>query len=379
MIDYEILRLIWWALLGILLGGFAVMDGFDLGIAGLLPSVAKTDLERRVVLNTVGPVWEGNQVWFILGGGAIFAAWPYLYAVSFSGFYLAMFLVLVTFIVRPVAFKYRSKITHSVWRAVWDWSLCIAGLISALIFGVAVGNVLQGVPFYFDGSLRAFYTGGFWELLNPFALLCGLISILMMRMQGGLFLAIKTEGDIHQRAIIQTRIAAILLISLFALAGVWIAYGIKGFVLIQGGDPHGPSNPLHKVVAEQMGAWLINYSRYPWMLAAPVIGFLGAILAFLLVEFRHSRIAFICSSLSILGIIATAGFSMFPFLLPSSSTPNSSLIVWDASSSQLTLQIMLISTIIFLPLILLYTTWIYRVLRGKVTENYVDENQDSMY
>lgn len=379
MIDYEILRLIWWALLGVLLGGFAVMDGFDLGVAGLLPTVAKTDLERRVVLNSVGPVWEGNQVWFILGGGAIFAAWPYLYAVSFSGFYLAMFLVLVTFIVRPVGFKYRSKITHPLWRTVWDYLLCVAGLISALIFGVAVGNVLQGVPFYFDDSLRAFYTGSFWGLLNPFALVCGLVSILMMRMQGGLYLAIKTENAIHQRAIVQARIAAVLLIVLFALAGVWIAYGIDGFVLTQGGDPHGPSNPLHKVVVEQMGAWLNNYSQYPWMLTAPIIGFLGAAFAFLLANFRQGRIAFICSSISILGIIATAGFSLFPFLLPSSSTPNASLIVWDASSSQLTLQIMLISTIIFLPIILLYTTWIYRVLRGKVTSNYVENNQDSMY
>ena len=154
MFTYEILRLIWWALLGILLIGFAVTDGFDLGAAILLPFVAKTDAERRVAINTVGPVWEGNQVWFILGGGAIFAAWPPLYAVAFSGFYLAMFLVLCALILRPVAFKFRSKLAHPTWRSIWDWALFVAGLVPSLVFGVAFGNVLEGAPFRFDETLR---------------------------------------------------------------------------------------------------------------------------------------------------------------------------------------------------------------------------------
>ena len=159
MPSYEILRLIWWALLGILLIGVAVMDGFDLGTAILLPFVGKTDVERRVVINTVGPVWEGNQVWLILGGGAIFAAWPPLYAVAFSGFYLAMFLVLCALILRPAGFKYRSKLTDPTWREVWDWALFVGGLVPALIFGVAFGNVLQGVPFRFDETMRMTYEG----------------------------------------------------------------------------------------------------------------------------------------------------------------------------------------------------------------------------
>src|SRR3990167_5449502 len=147
MITYHLLRLIWWALLGVLLAGFAITDGFDLGIGMLLPWVARTDNERRVVLNTIGPVWEGNQVWFVLGGGAVFAAWPLLYAVSFSGFYFAMLLVLLALILRPVGFKYRSKLPNLTWRQTWDTCLFIAGLAPALLFGVAIGNVLQGVPF----------------------------------------------------------------------------------------------------------------------------------------------------------------------------------------------------------------------------------------
>jgi cytochrome d ubiquinol oxidase subunit II len=144
MFDYEIMRLIWWALLGILLIGFAVMDGFDLGVATLLPFVARTDIERRIVINTIGPVWEGNQVWLILGGGAIFAAWPILYATAFSGFYLAMFIVLAALIVRPVAIKFRSKIENARWRAIWDTAIAVSGLVPALIFGVAFGNVILG-------------------------------------------------------------------------------------------------------------------------------------------------------------------------------------------------------------------------------------------
>ena len=169
-LDYATLRLIWWLLLGILLIGFAVMDGFDLGVATLLPAVARTDEERRIVLNVIGPVWEGNQVWLILGGGAIFAAFPPLYAVSFSGFYIAMFLILVALILRPVGFKFRSKVPDPRWRAVWDWALFASGLVPSLVFGVAMGNVLLGVPFHFDDTLRVYYEGGLFGLLTPFAL-----------------------------------------------------------------------------------------------------------------------------------------------------------------------------------------------------------------
>jgi cytochrome d ubiquinol oxidase subunit II len=177
------------ALLGVLLIGFAMTDGFDMGVGALLPFVAATDVERRVAINTVGPVWEGNQVWFILGGGAIFAAWPPLYAVSFSGFYLAMFVVLAALIVRPVAFKYRSKRDCVRWRSGWDWALFVGGAIPALLFGVAVGNVLQGVPFNLTDDLHPLYPGGtfaskFIGLLNPFALLAGVVSLAMLLTHG---------------------------------------------------------------------------------------------------------------------------------------------------------------------------------------------------
>lgn len=377
--DYETLRIIWWILLGALLIGFAIMDGFDLGIGMLLHRVAKNNDERRVVLNTIGPVWEGNQIWLVLGAGAIFAAWPTLYAVAFSGFYFAMLLVLFALILRPVGFKYRSKIDNTRWRALWDGGIFIAGFVPALIFGVAVGNVLQGVPFHFDATMRMFYTGTLLDLLNPFALLCGLVSIAMLIMHGGTFLCIKTSGNIQNRAANFARIAALFTIILFAAAGIWIARGIHGYVLTSLLSHDGPSNPLYKQVIPQLGAWVLNYQKYHWLFLTPLLGFVGAIATIIFISFRFCKTAWITSAMSILGIIVTVGVSMFPFILPSSTNPAMSLLVWDASSSQLTLFIMLIATAIFLPIIILYTSWVYHVLRGKVTADYIKQNQSNVY
>ncbi|MGH6879686.1 MAG: cytochrome d ubiquinol oxidase subunit II [Hypericibacter sp.] len=367
----------WWLLLGVLLIGFAIMDGFDLGSAFLLPIVARTDIERRVVINTVGPVWEGNQVWFILGGGAIFAAWPPLYAVSFSGFYIAMILTLGALILRPVGFKFRSKLEHTRWRSAWDTALFIGGLVPSIVFGVAVGNLLLGVPFRFDSSMRASFEFGFFDLLSPFGLVCGLLSLSMIATQGGSWLSVKTDGTVQARARKAAMIAAAVAILLFAVGGLWVAR-LQGFVITSVIDPSLPSDPLAKTVTREAGAWLGNYGRYPWMAIAPILGFAGIALALLMAWVRKPIAGFLASSIGILGIISTAGLSLFPFLMPSSSDPASSLTVWDASSSQLTLTVMLIAAAIFLPIILAYTAWVYRVMRGKVSGEHV-ENSDSAY
>ncbi|HVZ14752.1 MAG TPA: cytochrome d ubiquinol oxidase subunit II [Bauldia sp.] len=367
MLDYEILRLIWWALLGILLIGLAIFDGFDLGTAMLLPYVGRTDTERRIAINTIGPVWEGNQVWLILGGGAIFAAWPALYAVAFSGFYFAMFLVLLALILRPVGFKFRSKLGGRRWRNVWDAALFVGGLVPALIFGVAFGNLFLGAPFRFDDTLRMTYDGNLFGLLTPFALLSGLISVAMLVMHGGSWLAAKAAEPVASRAAQAASIAGIAALVLFALAGLWLAVGIDGYTITSAIDLAGPSNPLLKTVTTAHGAWLANYSAHPWTIVAPVLVYVAGIATVLLLRTSRHWLAFVTSALTVAGIIATAGLSLFPFLLPSSLDPASSLTVWDASSSQLTLMIMLIATIIFLPIVLIYTGIVYRVLRGRVT------------
>lgn len=379
MLEYEILRIIWWLLLGLLLVGFAVMDGFDLGVGIILHRVAKTDDERRVVLNTIGPTWEGNQVWLILGGGAIFAAWPALYALSFSSFYFGLLLILFGLILRPVGFKYRSKIQSSAWRSAWDFALFVGGFVPALVFGVAVGNTLQGAPFYFDETFRSFYEGSFLGLLNPFALVCGLLSVCMMVMHGAVYLANKTEDLIQARAKYYVYLSAVLTIVLFAVAGWWIAHGIEGYVLTSQATPNAESSPFGATAVTQLGAWTKNYHRCPWLLIVPALAFLGALLAMTFVRHRCYRFAWLASALSIAGIVTTVGVSMFPFILPSTINPSMSLMVWNASSSQLTLFIMLIAGIVFIPIILAYTSWVYYVMRGKVTEADIRRHSHDVY
>jgi cytochrome d ubiquinol oxidase subunit II len=374
---YEILRLIWWVVLGLLLIGIAVMDGFDLGTAILLPFVGRTDSERRVVINTVGPVWEGNQVWLIVGAGAIFAAWPPLYAVAFSGFYFAMLLMLLALILRPVGFKFRSKLENTRWRSFWDGALFVSGLVPALVFGVALGNVLQGVPFRFDADLRSTYEGSFWALFNPFALLCGLVSVSMLTLHGAVWLSGKTRDEIQARAQRVALFAGFVTAILFALGGLW-AHGLNGYAVQSTIDPNGPSNPLAKQVVREAGALFTNYGLRPSTILAPVIGLVGVLLAGLLARSgRLLPLAWVLSALGIAGIICTAGFSLFPLLLPSSVDPNSSLMIWDSSSSKLTLGVMTAVTGLLLPIIIAYTSWVYRVLRGPVTLEHISEDNHS--
>ncbi len=382
LLSYETLRVIWWLLLGVLLIGFALTDGFDMGVGALLPFVGKTDVERRVAINTVGPVWEGNQVWFILGGGAIFAAWPPLYAVSFSGFYLAMFVVLAAFIVRPVAFKYRSKRDGASWRAAWDWALFASGAVPALLFGVAVGNVIQGVPFHLTDDLHTIYEGAwytkFFGLLDPFSILAGVVSLAMLIMHGAAWLTVKTEGVVQGSARAIGSVAALVAVAAYALAGVWMAVGIDGFRIVGDYATGGPSNPLHFEV-ERTASWFAAYGERPWIAIAPAMGILGGLLTFAGLRAGREVSTLLFSKMAILGVISSVGLTMFPFIMPSSSDPKSSLTVWNASSSHLTLFIMLVVTVIFMPLILAYTAWVYKVLWGKVTEADVTENSHSVY
>ncbi len=375
-LDYETLRLIWWLLLGVLLIGFAIMGGRDLGVGALLPFVARTDEERRVLLNLIGPTWEGNQVWLVLGGGAIFAAFPPLYAVSFSGFYLAMIVILLALILRPVGFKFRGKVSDPRWRTTWDWALFVGGFVPSLIMGVAVGNVLLGAPFHFDDSLRIFYTGNFFQLLMPFALLAGLVSVGMIVTHGATLIMGRTTGPIAERARQLGTLSGIATIALFAIGGIWVAL-MSGYVVTSTIDPNAPINPLGKTVELVQGGWLRNYGLYPWMIAAPVIGFAGMALATLGLMGRYRWLAYLGSSAGIFGIVATAGVSIFPFFLPSSTMPNAGLTLWDASSSHLTLFIMLLATLVFLPLIILYTAWVFRVMRGTVTAESLSKNPNA--
>lgn len=379
LFDYLTLKIIWWLFVCVLLIGFAITDGFDLGVGVLLPFLGKNDEQRRVIINSIGPTWEGNQVWFITAGGALFAAWPFVYAAAFSGFYWAMLLVLFALFFRPVGFDYRSKIEDPRWRKSWDWGLFVGGFVPALVFGVAFGNLLLGVPFHLDEFMRPFYTGSFWGLLNPFGLLAGVVSLSMLVMHGAVYLQMRTEAEIHDRARSAVRLAGIVFIVAFALAGIWQAIGIQGFRIVSMADPGGVVTPMDQTVEVAKGAWMANYGAYPLTMLAPILGFAGAVLAILLSGMNRTGLAFVCSSASLTGVIMTAAVSMFPFVLPSSTQPNISLTAFNAVSSHRTLNLMFIAVVVFLPIVLIYTSWVFRVMRGKITEEKIRKETHTAY
>ena len=365
MPDYATLRVLWWAILGALLIGFAILDGFDFGVAALLKLLGRNAAERKVLLEGIESNWEGNQVWFIVAGGATFAAWPMVYAVSFSGMYFAIALVLLALILRPVGFNFRDKVHDPRWASLWDWVLTGSGLTVMLVSGVAFGNLFLGLPFRFDDDLRMSWHGGFFELLHPFALLSGLVSLSMLLAHGACWAALKADHLIAARAVTIARWMTLIFAALYVAAGVWLAYGIPGYAIAGPALTDGISNPLYKQVAVG-SSWFASYMQYPWFWIAPVLALASAVGVQALIG-RRSVAGFLASSLMVGSTIASAGFALFPFLLPSHLDPHSSLTVWDASSSRGTLQLMLVVTAVLLPVIILYTSWVYRVMRGRVT------------
>ncbi|HHF3070756.1 TPA: cytochrome d ubiquinol oxidase subunit II [Vibrio diabolicus] len=378
MFDYEILRLIWWVLIGVLLVGFAVTDGFDMGVGALVPIIGKNDTQRRVMINSIAPHWDGNQVWLITAGGALFAAWPLVYATSFSGFYLAMIVTLAALWLRPLGLDYRSKIEDPKWRNTWDICISISGFVPPIIFGVAFGNLLQGVPFQLSEFLMPTYHGSFFGLLNPFALLCGLVSLFMILMQGSTWLQMKTTGEVHVRARNVAQLAGLLTVAAFVAAGFWIQ-NIDGYVIVGGIDTNAASNPLNKEVIREAGAWMKNFENYPLLWAAPVLGVAMPLLAVLASRLEKCAISFITSSLGVAGVIFTAGFAMFPFIMPSDLMPSHSLTMWDATSSELTLNLMTGVAFVMVPIILGYTSWTYYKMFGRLDDQYIEDNKNSLY
>ena len=378
MFDYETLKLIWWLLVGVLLIGFTIMDGHDMGVGTLLPLLGKDDTERRVMINTIAPHWDGNQVWFITAGGAVFAAWPFVYATAFSGLYWALLLVLFALFFRPVGFEYRSKLPDPTWRKSWDWGIFAGSAVPALVFGVAFGNLFLGVPFRLDDTMRSFYSGSFWALLNPFALLFGVVSLTLITLQGATFLSHRTDGDLQARVKKTASLLAIVLMVAFSLGGFWVSR-IDGYVIQSIGDVGGVLSPLMKEVGRAPGAWFANYDKMPILWLIPALAYVGGVVVLLALRAGWTLLAFIGSSLACVSVILTAGVALFPFVLPSSEMPKASLTAWDATSSHFTLNVMLWVALIFTPIVVAYTGWAYRVMSGKVTRDFIVKNDKSLY
>jgi cytochrome d ubiquinol oxidase subunit II len=369
---YVILKLVWAVLLGVLLSGLAVMVGMDMGVGTLLRFVGKTDAERRVALNIIGPHWDGNQVWFILGGGAIFAAFPTLYATSFSVFYVVMILLLFSMIMRPVAFEYRSKVETGKWRATWDWAFLISGALPMIVYGAAFGNVMQGVGYHYDWTGQYYQDESFiFYLLNPFALLCGVMSLALSIQQGGTMLMLRGEEPIFSRARAAAIWGGIIGVALFIIGGFWVAH-LKGFAMTAPVNPGAPATPLTgQSVAPVVGAWMHNYAAYPLLWVLPLLGVVGMLGAVLMNAARKPVIAWWLGAIGWVGAIFTTGASMFPFLMPSTTNPSQSLTVWNASGSAYNLGWMLLFALVFTPIIICYTSWCFYVMRGKVKVEYV--------
>ena len=346
MLDPSSLRLVWWLIILVLIVGFVVTDGFDLGALILLPRIAKSDEERRVVLNTIGPTWEGNQTWLITAAAATFAAWPIVYAVTFSGLYFAMLLALFGLFCRPVGFDYRSKLADARWRAAWDWALFAGGLVPTAVFGLLLGNLFLGLPFRLDEEFRSVYLGGFLDLFHPFACLTALLAIVLCAMHGGAYVQSRVEPGFARRIGHHTIAAALLLAVLLVIWAVWLATGLDGF---------------------RIGGWTSNYAHLPGLLAIPLAALLAVIGTAFATRAGRYGLAFASSAGTVITVLVAAALALFPFVLPSSLDPGSSLTLWNASSSPHTLQIMLWAVLLFLPLIILYTRWVYRVMRGPIT------------
>jgi cytochrome d ubiquinol oxidase subunit II len=329
------LNTIWYCLIGILLTGYAILDGFDLGV-GILHPLHKTDMARRISLNSIGPVWDGNEVWLVTGGGALFAAFPEVYATVFSGFYLALILLLFALVFRAVAIEFRSKQPMKWWRAMWDWSFSIASLTAPFLFGVAMGNMVQGIPL--DANHN--FAGSFFSLLNPYALLMGVTTVALFAMHGAIYLCMKTEGEIHANVRRWIRPAMLA----FIICYVTLTFATLVYI------PH-----IAEAVREQplfvvlVVASILTMTNIPREVA----------------KGRDMR-AFLSSAATIVLMMTLFAASMFPTMVLSNSDTANSLTIYNAASSPKTLGIMLIICLIGMPMVLTYTISIYWIFRGKV-------------
>lgn len=374
--DYETLKLVWWGLVLFLLVGFVVMDGFDLGVGMLLPVVGKTDDERRVLLNSVGPVWEGNQVWLIAGAGTLFAAWPLVYAAAFSALYVPFMFLLFGLFLRPVGFDYRSKLPDPVWRCWWDRALVVGGLLPTLVFGATLGLVLQGLPFRFDTALRIHY--GAFAFHWPLLLTAMGTALALLLLHGTSFLQCKTQGAIAARSARLALWLGPLASALFALGGVWLGE-MAGYRITAIGDLNGALTPLMKEVVAVPAGWLGNFVAHPVLWAVPVLGLLLPLVCALASRLGKSGLALVASGGACAAMMLTVAIALFPFVLPSSLDPASSLTLWDSTSSERTLLIMLGIVGVLMPVNIGYTLWVYRVVRGRVSAEQVRQHGHSLY
>ncbi|HEX7380882.1 MAG TPA: cytochrome d ubiquinol oxidase subunit II [Nevskiaceae bacterium] len=375
---YAALKIVWWLVLGGLFMAIGVMIGQDMGVGTSLRYLGRDDYERRAVLNMIGPHWDGNQVWFVLGGGSLFAAFPTVYATLFSGLYIVMLILLWAMIVRPLGFEYRGKMPSERWRRNWDLMLFISGFVPMLVFGTALGNAFIGFPFHFNDLMQSFYPNGFGfaSLFNPFAvIICGLMAVALALYQGGAMVNLRGEGVIAARARRMMAWAAIVAVVLFTVGGIWLSQ-MTGYAPSGAVDPSMAANPLASTASAGKGLWLANFFAHPALFIVPILVYGGLGFGSMFARSGHERLAWWSGALAWAATVGTVGAALFPMLAPSYVTPDQSLTVWNSTSSLRTLAWMLGFAVVFIPLIVLYTSWAFRVMGGKVSARDIRERDE---
>ena len=372
MFEYTALKIIWWAILGIIIIVYSTTAGFDFGVTLIMP-LLRNEKDRRLALAASMPTWDGNMTWLVFVGGAIFVVWPVVYSTAFSGLYFAMFVVLWSMFLRPPGFDYRDRINSNVWRRSWDIALFISSFIPVLVFGVGMANCLLGFPFEFDKfNLREFYTGDFWDLLTGYAFLGGFVSLSMIVMHGAAYLQRRVEGPLKQTARRLHVIFGLLTFALFTLFLILVAVKMPGYHLA-----YSPINatyhPLSNVVQYVPLGWAHSFSQYPFKYYPLILFYFGIIITLWANYLKAYATCFWSSALSIAGIIGAAGATLYPFIMPSSIKPNQSITVYNGTSSQYSLTVMIYVGVILLLIILAYKIFAYyTVWHNKSTISYDD-------
>jgi len=349
--DISVFQIIWFVLWGVLWAVYFMLDGFVLGTGFLSGILAKNDTEKRVLINSIGPVWDGNEVWLITAGGATFAAFPTTYALMFSNLYSALVLLLFALIVRGVSFEFRGKLESDTWKKSWDMAIMVSSFLPALLFGVAFGNIFKGIPMKNDFAAYSYsYDGTLIGLLNPYGLLTGVLFVLLFAVHGSLYAAIKTTGALSKRG---SDLANKLWLPLLVVAVAFLGYTY-------------PATKLYD-----------NYLSAPVLLIVPLIAVISLLLVKLYTVKESFHMAFLFSCLTIVFVVFTGVTGLFPNLIPSNIDPASNLTIFNSSSSLLTLQIMTVVAAICVPTVICYKIWVYRIFRARVTDADVVGNSEA--
>lgn len=379
--DYMTLKVIWWCIIGFVLIVYACSAGFDYGGTLLMPFLKK-ESQRRLVLNVLAPTWDGNMTWVIFIGGALFIVWSVVYSTVFSGLYAVMFTVLWSNFLRPPGFDYRSKIDNPLWRRFWDFALFVSSIIPMFMFGFIFGNLLMGMPFSFDPIyLRSYYSGNFWMELNWIGILSGLVSVCILAMHGCSYICLRTEGEVRESFQKKQAVFGVLFLILFTASGFVVAYHVPGYIL-QKSPIYPTGHPLSNEVIVKVGAWVDSYRDHWWKIIGPVFAYIGVFFAIGGTKSKNYAWGFWSSCLAVGGTILTAGFSLYPFIVPSSTKPNQSITVWNATSSYYSLSIIFLLCIILFVIIFSYKIWAYMSIWRKnpiLTEQEILKDTHSFY